>query len=299
MGQRAKASVTVNEFQEVKAKFDEQATEDQKAFCEALCYKSASRQIQVKHFLACEYTLLTDADKILAAGDPQAIVGKVDCATYIPGKGRPPMGPAPRRLVETTLGAHHASDAREEAASVYAFLQLKAQPQAMGAPQALLHRCSAAAQDEVRHTPLVAALARAEGASVRPVEDPGVPRAQPQDTAAFNAMTGCVAESFSALLAAWQAEHASDPDLQSVYAEIAIGELEHAQLSWDIHAWLMTVVDHPAQAEAALQAALSDLPGQAAQMTRPDLPELGLPSGQEMDALSRAFVRGVWSTLAA
>jgi hypothetical protein len=299
MGQRAKASVTVKEFQEVKAKFDEQATEDQKAFCEALCYKSAWRQIQVKHFLACEYTLLTDADKILAAGDPQAIVGKVDCATYIPGKGRPPMGPAPRRLAETTLGAHHASDAREEAASVYAFLQLRAQLQAMGAPQALLHRCSAAAQDEVRHTRLMAALARGAGSTVRPVADPGVPRAQPQDIAAFNAMTGCVAESFSALLAAWQSEHASEPELQSVYAQIAIDELEHAQLSWDIHAWLMTVVDHPAQAEAALEAALGALPELAAHMTRPELPELGLPSAQEMDALSRAFVSGIRTRLAA
>jgi hypothetical protein len=258
-----------------------------------------TKQRRRLHFLACEYTPLADADQVMAEGDPEAVVGNVDCATYIPGKGRPPMGPGTARSAETTLGAHHASDAREEAASVYAFLQLKTQLAAMGAPEALLDRCAAAAQDEVRHTRMMADLARAAGSNVQPVTDPGVPRAQPQDIAAFNAMTGCVAESFSALLAAWQAEHASKPELQSVYAQIATDELEHAQLSWDIHAWLMTVVDDPAQVEAALQAALSALPEQAAQMIRPDLPELGLPSGEEMHALSCAFVRGIQSQLAA
>ena len=251
------------------------------------------------HFLACEYTPLADAGQIMAAGDPDAVVGNVDCATYIPGKGRPPMGTSPHRSTETTLGAHHASDAREEAASVYAFLQLKAQLAAMGAPEALLERCAAATQDEVVHTQMMAELARAAGSTVQPVDNPGVPRAQPQDIAAFNAMTGCVAESFSALLAAWQAEHASDPELQSVYAQIATDELEHAQLSWDIHAWLMGEVDDPARVQAALEAALLALPEQAAQMTRPDLPELGLPNAHEMAALSQSFVRGIQSQFAA
>ena len=76
-------------------------------------------------------------------------------------------------------------------------------------------------------------------------------------------------------------------------------ELEHAQLSWDIHAWLMGVVDDPARVQAALQTALLALPEHAAQMTRPDLPQLGLPNAQEMAALSQSLVRGIQAQFAA
>jgi len=47
------------------------------------------------------------------------------------------------------------------------------------------------------------------------------------------------------------------------------------------------------------EAALLALPEQAAQMTRPDLPELGLPNAQEMAVLSQSFVHGIQSQLAA
>jgi len=249
----------------------------------------------------CEYRSYDDAAERLAKNDADLVVGHVDCFSYFPGSGRPPMGLHLARSSDTALGAHYADNAREEHASVYAFRQLRSQLASLGAPDALLKRCTQAAAEEVHHTRLMRQLALDEGCGVEPVDEPAPIHADRREIAVFNAMSGCVAESYAALVALWQSEHALDPKLRAVYAQIAQDELQHAQLSWDIYAWLKTTVGEAIQCEvdAALQSALDALPAQADHLCRPDLPLLGLPNAQEMQVLSQRFTEGVRSVLAA
>ena len=52
-----------------------------------------------------------------------------------------------------------------------------------------------------------------------------------------NALVGCIEETWAALLAVHQVQHA--PRYQKVFSTIAKDEIGHAQYSWDTHKWLM------------------------------------------------------------
>ena len=54
-----------------------------------------------------------------------------------------------------------------------------------------------------------------------------------------NAVEGCVKETFGALLATWQAEHAANPRIRRTLRRIAADETRHAALAWGILAWGM------------------------------------------------------------
>jgi len=199
---------------------------------------------------------------------PETEVGSIQCEgtgyEYF-CEGRRPLGhiePASDPSREgPSLAAYLARCAHLEAASVVAFEELASVLGAANAPASLIERCHDAAMDERRHAAQVGALARSRGATPLAPEQ----RTQTATLAAIaldNAREGCVLETWSALRAAWIAEHAEDPELRRLYAGIAADEAAHAQLSWDLHAWLKGHVDAEtgAKAESKLCGSLAALP---------------------------------------
>ncbi|MEL6178632.1 MAG: ferritin-like domain-containing protein [Myxococcota bacterium] len=154
--------------------------------------------------------------------------------------GRRPVGLASKGVVygESEVGCWLASMAHLEAASIYAFAHLARELKALGAPYRLIEQAYAAARDEVVHAALVGALAVRYGAA------PALPEVTPMEVrgrftlALENATEGCVRESFAALMAAWQAHHAQDPQVRAVMSTIARDETRHGQLALDIDSWL-------------------------------------------------------------
>ena len=166
------------------------------------------------------------------------IYGTVDCAgTAIPMcMGRRPMGHIEHQTSNQDLGNHFANCAYLEAASVDAFIELAEQLRTWGAPADLIQRCLIAAEEERNHTQLMDGLAKMYGGH-RPV-----PSAELQsntslfEVALHNAVEGCIHEAWAACVAMHQAIHA-DVSIKRIYTHIAKDEIEHAQLSWDLHEW--------------------------------------------------------------
>ena len=160
----------------------------------------------------------------------------LECTFRTICRGRPPAGLlAARGDAGTAIGAFLASAAHLEAASVPAFLDLARELALHGAPRALHDAAVRSARDEVRHARAMAGLASMARAAVPAVmRGPTAPRsfvAMAED----NAIHGCTGEAHAALVAAFQAEHASDPTLRAVWSEIARDEARHALLSASIH----------------------------------------------------------------
>lgn len=139
---------------------------------------------------------------------------------------------------EAEVGAYLAECARLEAAAVMAFELMASELSAHGAPASFIERCSLAAEDERRHTQAMTEAARRYG--VEPTLPGPLTRNLPSllELARENTIEGCVRETWGALSAVLQARTAQDPALAALYASIAPDELAHAELSWDIHAWL-------------------------------------------------------------
>jgi hypothetical protein len=110
-----------------------------------------------------------------------------------------------------------------------------------------------------------------------------------------NAVEGCVRETFGAALALWQADHAMDPQIRSTMAAIAEDEAEHAQLAWDIAAWLEPRLseverDSVRKAKAEAIAAL----GLGVTQAPPFAERLGLPDAVDAAHLLEEVGRQVW-----
>ncbi|HTQ43512.1 MAG TPA: ferritin-like domain-containing protein [Polyangiaceae bacterium] len=154
--------------------------------------------------------------------------------------GRRPAGllSAPRRSsMGDPLGDYFARAAHLEAASVHAFLRLARELRAHGAPRDLALAAERAERDEVRHARIVGRLARLYGAEPRSARVRGT-RVRPLSTIALeNAVEGCVRETFGAVVAAWQAAHAADPQVRAVMRTVARDEARHAALAWSVACW--------------------------------------------------------------
>src|SRR6185437_16880911 len=136
----------------------------------------------------------------------------------------------------------------DEAASVHAFGRLRAELAVLDAPPALQHAAARAMRDETRHARAMARHAHARGAEVpRPRVRRGTVRTL-ESIARENAVEGCVNETFGALLAAFQAEHAPSPSLRRTFARIAADEARHAALSWAVARWAEPRLDTRARA---------------------------------------------------
>lgn len=175
----------------------------------------------------------------------------LDCkCDLLAGGGRHPRGHRRAKRVQArdALGAYLARMAEEESVAIEAFLHLRAELEAFGAPAELVAAARRSAADEVRHARDMSRLARERGGV------PPSPRRRPREirsmdqVACENATEGCVRETYGALLAWWQAEHASDDGLRAAFARIARDETRHAAVSWAVARWIEPRLDAAARA---------------------------------------------------
>ncbi len=252
----------------------------------------------------------------------ETVVGSITCSGY--GfeyfcEGRRPLGYVETARSGDDAGHFLADCALLEAASASAFRQLAVQLFSWQAPSELIYRCLQAAEDEARHARIVGQLATARGAQLHPRSaasaDGSLKESAPgsisegsisegsisedgvtlQCIALHNAVEGCVHEAWAALAARWKAANASDPEVRAAYCEIMEEEAEHAQLAWDLHAWMMGRLSDSARAEiaAAQQHALNRLPEIARAQAALTPAELGLPESTHMIAVAAAFRDGL------
>jgi hypothetical protein len=192
------------------------------------------------------------------------------------------------------LGRTYADMAYLEAAAVDAFIELAAQLRRLGAPQELIARCLAAAEDERLHTRWLTALANHHGVRVpSPQVEAGAPAATLLEIATHNAGEGCVNETWAALCAHYWARSATDERLRAVFGRIAEDETRHGQLAWDLHQWLLTQLDEPGRAlvGAAQAQAMADLPALAGAQASALPAVFGQLSAAGTEALATDFVR--------
>jgi hypothetical protein len=219
------------------------------------------------------------------------VYGTVDCTgTAMPFcMGRRPMGHIEHQTSNQDLGNHFANCAYLEAASVDAFIELAEQLRSWGAPEELIQRCLVAAEEERNHTMLMDILAKRYGGS-RPE-----PSADPQsnttlfEVALHNAVEGCINEAWAACVATHQSVHA-DESLQSTFSQIAKDEIEHAQLSWDLHEWFRTQLssEKRREVEVAQLEAIRQLQHHSS-TDHPNATFLGLCMPEQDIALRRRF----------
>ena len=202
----------------------------------------------------------------------------VRCYTCIAGR-RPADWSAPARVA--TIAGWLAEAAELERVSIDAFRILHRELREHEAPCSLLALVRAAERDEVRHTRILEALARREGAIPR---DARVAHAEVRalvDIALENAVEGCVRETYGALVAGWQARHAGRDVIRRAMKRIHVDETRHADLAWRAHAWIMERLsdEDRAHVEQALQDAVGELATSAfASIPQELVRELGLPS---------------------
>lgn len=201
----------------------------------------------------------------------------------------------PTRAPAAPLGAYFRRMAFEEDASIDAFARLRHELVTHGAPSTLVTSATNAARDEVRHAATMARLARRFGA------EPARRRRRVTWTARSlervareNAVEGCARETFAALVAAWQAQHAALPSVRSAFGRIAADELRHAALAWAVARWADTRLDARARArvDRARRAAIGLLRRHAAVSVHPALvAAAGLPSAPTALALLAGLSR--------
>jgi hypothetical protein len=128
-----------------------------------------------------------------------------------------------------------------EAQSVDAFRELEKDLVRFGAPASLRRACRRAAVEEARHARAMTRLLRRRGAAtprLRRANTPGFSTLRA--LALHNEREGVVGETWGALVAAHQAQHAVDHDLRDAMQTIAREETSHAALSFRIAAWART-----------------------------------------------------------
>ena len=186
----------------------------------------------------CEYAqpACTVSGRFVAeAGQPVAVQCDL-CA----GAGRRPEGlPRLRKraAARATVGEYLARAAYLEEASVHAFDQLERELRAHRAPASLGRTARRSAKDEIRHADAMRRLAALHGG--RP-ESPRAGRSSVRSLeriARENVVEGCVRETYGALLATWQATHATDAGIRRCFSRIAADETRHAALAWAVAGW--------------------------------------------------------------
>jgi len=202
----------------------------------------------------------------------------------------------------SSLGACFSEIAYMEAAAVLAFDVLQGQLRDLGAPPTLLERAARAKTDEVAHAAITTRLAHRFGQAPKtpvvgatshaPVENPLFRLAME------NAVEGCVREAYGAVVAAYQGANAADAEVRDAFARIATDEAEHAELSFDIDAWLMPLLsaDERRQVDAAKTQAWLDLAASCDVEPAPEVVAVaGIPTARDAHAL---LAQLVWAATA-
>jgi hypothetical protein len=192
---------------------------------------------------------------------------------------------------DDAVGAFFAEAAKLEAASVHAFARMHIELQLLGANPALLGRVDSARKDEIRHARATAQIARRFGHAPQRATIGAHRSRSLVDIALENAVEGCVRETYGAVVAAYQARTAQDPQIALALSEIARDEAAHAQLSWDVAAFLdaKLTADERVQVARAQTAAEAELLAELASAPAARLVELaGLPTASIAQALLAA-----------
>jgi hypothetical protein len=270
------------------------------------CYLSASDCLKVcgdGGFFDCVYTspscglTLTDSgyEWQMAEAGPYTI----GCGTC-PNVGRRPAGlQRPRnKSAASALGYYFARASHLEAASVHAFERLYRELRGHRAPRNLLRAAERSARDEVRHAHMTARLARQYGS------DPPVARVRRQGARSLermareNVVEGCVRETFGALVATWQADHAADRRVRACMTRIATDETRHAALAWAVAQWAEPLLDRGARdrVKRAQRSAIAKLQRDIATPTTAELVrEAGLPDPLTAGRLLEGMLQSVWA----
>lgn len=232
------------------------------------------------HLLTCAWT------------ESSVCEGRAHAALVTRAEG---MGPTP-------LAAWLARAAHAEAASVKAFVSIGLELEAHGAPAALVARCREAARQEVAHARAVGALATARGGHPLKPRFGATPERSLLALAIENVQEGCVRETWSALVALWQATHATDLGVRGTMAAIAGDEAAHGDLAQAIHEWAMARLDPDGQAQvrAARHRAVASLFDGLQGAPDPMLErQAGLPDVPTALRLARRLTMARWSEPAA
>lgn len=201
-------------------------------------------------------------------------------------------------VATSAVGDFFSRAALLEDASVHAFIKMAEELSHHGAPRSLARKARRSASEERRHTRVTRRLARKYGA--RPVAAKVDPRPvrELRAIARENAVEGCVRETYGALLAAYQARAAADPDVRAALAQIAADEARHAELSWEVHAWATARLadDERREIDVAMRAAIAELSRELETEPAPSLArDAGIPSAHDARALMAALRETVWA----
>ena len=197
-----------------------------------------------------------------------------------------------------SVGGHFAEMARLEAAAVFAFERLQDELAGLGAPPRLVHRARRSIDEERRHARVVGRIARRFGVLPRAPRRPRFRRRSLERFAIENVVEGCVRETYGALLATWQAEHASDPATRRALRAIARDETRHAALSHAVAAFVEPKLapDERARVARARRRALRDLRRAIRRAPSADLVRVaGLPTAEQASALVDALSYFFWT----
>ena len=238
-------------------------------------------------FVSASGDVSVEQDVVLQQGDPNCV------------SGRRPAGLARgASRAGNDVGAFFAECARLEAASVVAFERMARELRAHGAPASLVAAAERAKRDEIRHARVTAVLARRHGVEPEPpvIEERGV--RELFEIAIENAVEGCVRETYGALVATHQRDHATDPRVAAAMKRIARDETHHAALAWDLAAWIEGRLDDEERTEVARarREASTLLRRQLAAPVAPALADdAGLPAPSRALALFDAVAPSLWA----
>jgi len=186
-----------------------------------------------------------------------------------------------------------------EAASVPAFEQLAVELAGLDAPGELVRAARRSARDEARHARRMTDLARSHGTEPPAVRIGRTRACSAASLARENAVEGCVRETFGALLAAWQADHARDRAFARTMQCVAADEARHAALAWSIAAWLEPRLDVAARSavRSAQRRAVESLKRAWSRSPPEQLARwAGLPSALDAACLLAHLDAGLWSS---
>lgn len=184
--------------------------------------------------------------------------------------------------------------------SITAFTEMASFLALHDAPASLLSRLAIAAEDESRHTAAMLRLAEhlEKSSPTLPTTIPTHP-ASLLDFALHNAREGCVRETYGAALAHYQSTHATDALVRETFATIAIEESQHAQLSWDVAAWVDSLLTDSERALVtdAITESSAELAHSLAAPPPGDWRDvLGLPSADVALTIYQQLRRALWNT---
>jgi hypothetical protein len=188
-----------------------------------------------------------------------------------------------------SLGDYFAACSYLEAVSVHAFARLGAELAAHGAPSVLVEKARRAEVEEARHAEITATLARTFGATP---ERPSAPRGGVRslfEIARENAVEGCVRETYGAAMALFRAARATDPRVREAMRSIAPDECAHAELSWEVAAWMLDRLGASEREEIrrAMTEAMRELLADAGDMVDARFaPVAGVPGREERRRLA-------------